>query len=133
MEEGSFYKFKLTIPHYVEQDVLVPLIQVKWGNIHEKLWEIRKGKPEDKFEPYCEVYKDHVVVYADHFCDVVCTLPEKVCASKLLAFPFGQIESEPGRKKTHAKVKTYLCNHLYQDESLEKGKNILPSHISQTS
>ena len=65
LEGGSLYKFKLTIPHYVEQDVLVPLIQVKWGNIHENLWEIRKGKSD------CEVYNDHVVVYANHFCDVV--------------------------------------------------------------
>ena len=120
VDEQSFYNFKLTIPHYVEQQDLVPLIQVKWGNIQGKLREIRKGKSEDKFEPYCEVYNDHVVVYADHFCDVVCTCPEKVCASKLLAFPFGQIESKTGRKETHTKVKTYLCNHLYQDESLRK-------------
>ena len=120
VDEESFYNFKLTIPHYVDQQDLVPLIQVKWGNIQGKLREIRKGKSEDKFEPYCEVYNDHVVVYADHFCDVVCTCPEKVCASKLLAFPFGQIESKSGRKETHTKVKTYLCNHLYQDESLRK-------------
>ena len=132
LEERSLYNFKLTIPHYVEQDVLVPLIQVKWGNIYEKLWEIRKGKYKDKFEPYCEVYNDHVVVYADHFCDVVCTLPEKVCASKLFAFPFGQIESEPGRKKTHAKVKTYLCNHLYQDESLRKVRTFYHHIYTQT-
>ena len=120
VDEESFHNFKLTIPHYVDQQDLVPLIQVKWGNIQGKLREIRKGKSEDKFEPYCEVYNHHVVVYADHFCDVVCTCPEKVCASKLLAFPFGQIESKTGRKETHSKVKTYLCNHLYQDESLRK-------------
>ena len=119
-EGGSLYKFKLTVPHYVEQDVLAPLIQVKWGNIHEKLLEICKGKPEDKLERYCEVYQDHVVVYSTHFCDVVCTLPQKVCASKLLGFPFGQIDSKPGRKETYTKMKTYLCNHLYQDESLRK-------------
>ena len=120
VDEESFYNFKLTIPHYVDRQDLVPLIQVKWGNIQGKLREIRKGKSEDKFEPYCEVYNDHVVVYADHFCDVLCTCPEKVCASKLLAFPFGQIESKTGRRETHTKVKTYLCNHLYQDESLKK-------------
>ena len=119
VDQESFYKFKLTIPHYVEGKNLVDLIQVKWGNIQGKLREIRKGKP-DKFEPYCEVYSDHVVVYADHFCDVVCTCPEKVCASKLLAFPFGQIYSEPGRMDNHIKMKTYLCSHLYQDKSLKK-------------
>ena len=127
LEEG--YKFKLTIPHYVEEDGLVPLIQVKWGNIHEKLWEIRKGKPDDKFEPYCEVYQDHVVVYSTHFCDVVCTLPQKVCASKLLALPFGQLDTRSGRKETYTKVKTYLCSHLYQDESLQK-VGTLYIHIS---
>ena len=120
MEEESFYKFKLTIPHYVDQKDLVPLIQVKWGNIHGKLVEIRKGKCENQFEPYCEVYNDHIVVHADHFCDVVCTCPEKIYASKLLAFPFGQIYSESRIKETHMKVKTYLCNHLYQDKSLKK-------------
>ena len=119
VDEETFYKFKLTIPHYVDQENLLPLIQVKWGNMQDKLREIRKGKP-DKFEPYCEVYNDHVVVYADHFCDVVCTCPEKVCASKLLAFPFGQIYSERGGYETHMKVKTYLCSHLYQDKSLKK-------------
>ena len=119
VDEETFYKFKLTIPHFVEQESLLHLIQVKWGNIQEKLRDIRKGKP-DKFEPYYEVYNDHVVVYADHFCDVVCTCPEKVCASKLLAFPFGQIYSERGRLETHIKVKTYLCSHLYQDKSLKK-------------
>ena len=123
VDEESFYKFKLTIPHYVERENLVDLIQVKWGNIQGKLREIRKGKSEDKFEPYCEVYSDHVVVYADHFCDVICTCPEKVCASKLLAFPFGQIYSEPGRMETHIKMKTYLCSHLNQDKSLKKGKH----------
>ena len=106
----------------------MPLIQVKWGNIDDKLWEIRKGKPEEKSEPYCEVYNDHVVVYADHFCDVVCTCPEKVCASKLLAFPFGQIDSEPGTLDTHMKVKTYLCSHLYQDKSHKK-VNISVEHF----
>ena len=120
MEEGSVYNFKLIIPHYVSREDLVPLIQVKWGSIHGKLWEIRKGKSENKFEPYCEVYNDHVVVYAKHFCDVVATCPEKVCAEKVIAFPFGQIESEPGRKETYAKVKTYICNHLYQDKLLRK-------------
>ena len=107
LEEGSHYKFKLTIPHYVEQEALVPLIQVKWGNIHEKLCEIRKGKPEEKFEPYCEVYNDHVIVYADHFCDVVCTCPDKVCTSKLLAFPFGQI-----------RCRTWKVRDAYEGENL---------------
>ena len=96
MKEGSLYKFKLIIPHYVDQKDFVPLIQVKWGNIYDKLTEIRKGNPGDKLEPYCEVYGDHIIVYADHFCDVICTCPERICASKLIAFPFGQIESEPG-------------------------------------
>ena len=83
---------------------------------------MKNGKPNDKYEPYYEVYKDHVVLYANHFCDVVCTCPQKICASKLLAFPFGQIDLEPGRKEIHTKVKTYLCNHLYQDKSLRKVK-----------
>ena len=53
VDDESFYNFKLTIPHYVDQQVLVPLIQLKWGNIQGKLREIRKGKSDDKFEPYC--------------------------------------------------------------------------------
>ena len=129
MEEKSSYKFKLTIPDYVEQRDLVPSIQVKWGNIQVKLMDIRKGKCEDKFEPYCEVYNDHVAIYADHFCDVVCTCPKKVCTSKQLAFPFVQIYSEPGIKKTHMKVKTYLCNHLYQDKSVKK-MSITVEHLA---
>ena len=124
IEDDSVYRFKLTIPHYVDQEELVPLIQVKCGNIHGKLSEVKKGKPNDKFEPYYEVYRNHVVLYANHFCDVVCTCPQNICASKLLDFPFGQIDSESGRKETHTKVKTYLCNHLYQDESLRKVKYI---------
>ena len=119
-EETKYrHRFKLTIPHYVEQEELLPTIQVKWGNIHSELFEVRKGESKDKYEPYCEVYRDHVILYASHFCDVVCTSTAKVCASKLLAFPFGQIDSEPARKETHTKVKTYLCNHLYQDKSLK--------------
>ena len=62
--------------------------------------------------------------------------PQNICASKLLAFPFGQIDSESGRKETHTKVKTYLCNHLYQDESLRKVKYCsfidIPSQILLT-
>ena len=37
VDEESFYNFKLTIPHYVDQQDLVPLIQVKRGNIQDKL------------------------------------------------------------------------------------------------
>ena len=61
----------------------------------------------------------------------VCTCPQKICASKLLAFPFGQIDSEPDRKETHTKVKTYLCNHLYQDKSLRKVKKNSITDISR--
>ena len=124
IEDHSVYRFKLTIPHYVDQKELVPLIQVKCGNVHGKLSEVKNGKPNEKFQPYYEVYRDHLVLYANHFCDVVCTCPQNICSSKLLAFPFGQIDSESGRKETHTKVKTYLCSHLYQDESLRKVKKI---------
>ena len=119
-EKESVYRLRLTIPHYVKNEDLVPSIQVKFGDIHGKLSKIRKGKPRDKIEPYYDVFKSHVKIYAHHFCDVVCTCLEKVCASKLLVIPFGQIDSEPKRMKTHSKVKAYLCNHLYQDKSLTK-------------
>ena len=124
IEDHSVYRFKLTIPHYVDQEELIPLIQVKCRNIHGKLSEVKNGKSNDTSEPYYEVYRDHVVLYANHFCDVVSTCPHKICASQLLAFPFGQIDSESGRKETHTKVKTYLCNHLYQDGLLRKVKYI---------
>ena len=124
-EKQSVYRFRLTIPHYVKNEDLVPSTQVKFGNIHGKLSKIRKGKSGDKFEPYYDVFESYVKIYAHHFCDVVCTCPEKICVSKLLVFPFGQIHSESKRMKTLSKVKTYLCSHLYQDKSLKKVSMLL--------
>ena len=119
------HMYELTIPYYVDRKCgLLDSIKVKWGNIRGLLKELQKDKSVGKFEPYYKVYENHVTVYANRFCDVFCTYPQKVCASKVLAIPFGQIDLGYGRKETHAKVKTYLCSHLYQDVSLKKVRKI---------
>ena len=120
LKETSLPKFKLTIPHYVEDENLVALVEVKWGSIDGKLRKMRKETNAGKDEPYCEVNNDHVVVYANHVCDVVCTCPEKVCDCKLWAYPFGQKCYQPEKDDTIIEMKTYLCSHLYQDKSLKK-------------
>ena len=114
------YKYNVTLPHYIEDQAQLDLIQVKLGGVRGELKTVQKTKPLNNSEPYCEVFSDHVILYTNHFCDVFCTFPVKVCASRVLAIPFGQIDTEPGREETYAKVKTYLCSHLYQNETLKK-------------
>ena len=126
------YKYKATFPHVANPDQLASL-KVTSGNIRrpESLREVRKGKPDEGNEPYCEVNSHQVVLHANHFCDLMCVAEEKICTSKILVIPFGVMEvdesdneSEAG-EQTHVNVKTFLCSYLYSYPSYRDVSNFL--------
>ena len=115
------YKYKMTIPHYLCKYHNLSSIKVKYGNLKRPLQmkEIQKGDPHYQSLPYYEVSKKHITIYAHHFCDVVCTSVQKICTSKILAIPFGWIGRLDSDADTHMKVKTYMCNYLYNNSDLK--------------
>ena len=124
------YKYKLSIPHYLQRHHDQSCIKVKCGSLqHPNLMrEIQKRSPLSETLPCWEIKKNSIVVYANHFCTLICTSTQKVCTSKILAIPFGwigQIGSEP---QSHMKVKVYLCSYLYSNIDLKRVSIVF--HIS---
>ena len=106
------FKFKVTIPHCLTDDSPV---KVRCGNILESkrsLRKVPKGPQDGTRTPYYTVDERHITLYTNHFCDIVCTSAKKVYNSSLLILPFGSLEQDL-EGQTHAKVKVFLCNLLF--------------------
>ena len=116
------YKYKITIPHYLSRHHDLSNLRVKCGNLRQPLQmtEVQKGNPQGQLLPCFEIDKKCITVYADHFCPVVCTSTQKVCTSKIIAMPYGWIGTHGDVSQTHMKVKTYLCNYLYNNGNLKQ-------------
>ena len=113
-------KYKITIPHYLTRHHSLSSVRVRYGNLRRPLMmmEAQERDPEKQTFPCFEVNKKSIIVYANHFCPVVCTSTQKVCTSKILAIPFGWIGTLGSDSDTHLKVKTYLCSYLYKNSDL---------------
>ena len=83
-------KYKITIPHYLTRHHSLSSVRVRYGNLRCPLMmmEAQERDPEKQKFPCFEVNKKSIIVYANHFCPVVCTSTQKVCTSKILAIPF---------------------------------------------
>ena len=114
-------KYKITIPHYLTRQHSLSSVRVRYGNLRRPLMmmEAQERDPEKQTFPCFEVNKKSIIVYANHFCPVVCTSTQKVCTSKILAIPFGWIGTIGSDVDTHMKVKTYLCSYLYSNNDLK--------------
>ena len=121
LEAKVEYKYKVTIPHYLSRHHSLSFVKVKYGNLKypHLMTEVEKGNQQMKSLPYYQIDKRNITIYANHFCDVVCTSTQKVCTSKILAIPFGWIGTIGSEPVTHMKVKTYLCNYLYNNNGLK--------------
>ena len=121
-KESAEYRYKAMIPHYLPVGHNLSSVKVRCGNIKRGfLREIRRRGPESTTVLSYVVDIHHVTLYSNHFCDVMCTSTDKVCTSKVMAFPFGWI----GQQKfganviTRMKLKTYLCSYLFADNGLQ--------------
>ena len=120
------YRYKVTIPHCLSGSHDSSSIKVRYGNIYRgTLREMKLGRPQGGFKPFYEIQDKSITVYANHFCDVVCTSTHKICTSKILALPFGLIRTLDSDKQTNVKVKIFLCSILYKSTSLKKVKHYI--------
>ena len=116
------YRFKAVIPHYLPLGHSLSSVKVRCGDIKKcSLREMTQQKHQNRAIPYYDVYTDHVTLYSNHFCDVVCSSTEKVCTTKVIALPFGSLykEDTTSNTTTKMKMKTYICSYLYSDNSLQ--------------
>ena len=113
-------KYKITIPHYLTRHHSLSSVRVRYGNLRRPLMmvEAQERDLENQNFPCFEVNKKRIIVYANHFCPVICTSTQKVCTTKILAIPFGWIGTLGSDSDTHLKVKTYLCSYLYKNNDL---------------
>ena len=129
-KESAEYRYKAMIPHYLPVGKNLSSVKVRCGDITiGSLKEIGREKPQDKTIPYYEVETDHVTLYSNHFCDILCTSTEKVCTTKVVALPFGRLQQEKS-VITRMSMKTYLCNYLYGDKGLKSVSQVLLNKIS---
>ena len=125
---SSGYKYKVTIPHCLARSHDSSSIRVRYGDIYKgTLREIKLGRPRKGFEPFYEVQDKNILVFANHFCDVVCTSAHKICTSNILALPFGLIRTldTGSAEQTNVKVKIFLCSILYSSTSLQRVRPFL--------
>ena len=88
--ESAEYRYKVMIPHYLPVGHNLLSVKVRYGNIKRgSLKEVGREKPQNEIVPYYEVETNYVTLYSNHFCNVVCTSTDKVCTTKVMAFPFG--------------------------------------------
>ena len=117
------YMYKVTIPHCLPRNHDSSSIRVRYGDIFRgPLREMKLGTPEEGIKPFYEIQDKSITVYANHFCDVVCTSAQKICTSNILALPFGLIRTfhiDSG-VQTNVKVKIFLCSILYNSTTLKK-------------
>ena len=120
---SSGYRYKVTIPHCLPSNHDSSSIKVRYGNIYRgTLRELQPGRPQGGFKPFYEIQDNSITVYANHFCDVVCTSTHKICTSNILALPFGLIRTFDidSDQQTNVKVKIFLCSILYSSTILKK-------------
>ena len=115
-------KYKITIPHYLTRHHSLSSVRVRYGNLRRPLMmmEAQERVLEKQMFPCFEVNRKSIIVYANHFCPMVCTSTQKVCTSKIIAIPFGWIGTLGYDSDTHLKVKTYLCSYLYKNSDLNR-------------
>ena len=120
IENTQGYRYKLTIPHYLSRHHSLSAVKVKYGSLKRPVLmkEVPKAISESGTFPFYQISKKYITIYADHFCDVVCTSAQKVCTSKIIAIPFGWIGTLGSDSDTHIKDKTYLCSYLYKNSDL---------------
>ena len=119
----SGYRYKVTIPHCLPRSHDSSSIRVRYGDIYRgTLRKMKKDTPEEGVKPFYVIQDQSIIVYANHFCDVVCTSTQKVCTSKILALPFGLIKTFhiDSEVQTNVKVKIFLCSILYSNADLKK-------------
>ena len=94
-DESTYgYRYKVTIPHCLPRSHDSSSIKVRYGNIYNgTLREMELGRPKEGFKPFYELQYNSITVYANHFCNVVCTSTQKICTSNILALPFGMIRT----------------------------------------
>ena len=118
------YRYKVTIPHCLPRSHDSSSIRVRYGHIYRgTLQEMELGRPQEGLKPFYEVQDKNILVFASHFCDVVCTSTQKICTSNILALPFGLIRTSETDKQTHVKVKIFLCSILHRSTSLKQVKH----------
>ena len=121
---SSGYRYKVTIPHCLPSRLDSSSIKVRYGDIYKgTLREMKLGKPQKGFKPFYEIQDQRIIVYANHFCDIVCTSTEKICTQNiLLTLPFGLIRTFhiDSDVQTNVKVKIFLCSILYSNANLKK-------------
>ena len=120
---SSGYRYKVTIPHCLPRNHDSSSIKVRYGDIYKgTLREMKLGRPQEVFKPFYEVQDKNILVFASHFCDVVCTSAQKICTSTILALPFGLIRTLDidSDEQTYVKVKIFLCSILYSNADLKK-------------
>ena len=134
------YRYKVSIPHCLPRSHDSSSIKVRYGDIYKgTLQEMKLGRSQEGFKPFYEIQDKSIAVYANHFCDVVCTSAHKICTSNILALPFGLIRTLDSKEQTNVKVKIFLCSILYKSTSLKQVKHykhlnkILFSSMSQHS
>ena len=108
-------KFTATIPHCLAVGSDLSLIKVRCGSIKKKqsLREVQKGFPNDVGVPCYSTDEKCITLYANHFCDVICTTEKHVCNTSLTILPFGHLYPDKGEQETFAKVKVFLCSYLF--------------------
>ena len=123
---GYGCRYKVTIPHCLLKNHDSSSIRVRYGNIYRgTLREMKVGTPKEGFKPFYEIQDKNILVFANHFSDVVCTSTQKICTSKILALPFGLIRTFDSAEQTNVKVKIFLCSILYSSTSLQRVRPFL--------
>ena len=123
--ESSGYgcRYKVTIPHCLPSNHDSSSIRVRYGDIYKgTLRELELGRPQEGFKPFYQIHGKNILVFANHFCDVVCTSTHKICTSNILALPFGLIRTfdTGSAEQTNVKAKIFLCSILYSNADLKK-------------
>ena len=120
---SSVYWYKVTIPHCLPRGHGSSSIKVRYGDIYRgTLRKMELGRPQEGIKPFYEIQDKSITVYANHFCDVVCTSTHKICTSNILTLPFGLIRTFhiDSDVQTNVKVKIFLCSILYSNADLKK-------------
>ena len=115
-------KYTAMIPHCLSRYHNLSCIKVRFGSLRKPLsmLEVQKGNPKNENLPYFEINNRHITVFANHFCDVVCSSTQKVRTSKILVIPFGWISTPDSESQTDMKMKVYMCSYLYSKRDIRK-------------
>ena len=109
------FKFKARFPHCLQTESDLAFVKVRCGNIFQQrsLKEVPKGDPESSAVPCYSIDGQFITLYTNHFCDVVCSIEEKICHKSLVILPFGYLSAHKEDCQTYVKVKVFVCSYLY--------------------